>query len=257
MRHETTHTRAVSHFRLDRGVPSAQNPQRNAVDSKTRCTWARTPLSVAYHDAEWGVPVHDDAVLFEFLTLEGAQAGLSWETILKKRAAYREAFLDFAPDRVARFTPARVERLLLNAGLVRNRLKIESTVRNARAFLAIQQEFGSFDAYVWGFAGGAPRVNRRRALDAIPARTAESDALSRDLLRRGFKFVGSTICYAFMQAVGLVNDHTTDCFRYPIVGQLAGRPLPDRPTDPTTATRQSAGSKPVRRASRVGRNPRR
>ena len=185
----------------------------------TRCSWARTPLGIAYHDAEWGVPVHDDRVLFEFLTLEGAQAGLSWETILKKRQAYRDAFLDFDPARVARFTPARVERLLQNAGIVRNRLKIESTVRNAKAFLAIQREFGSFDAYVWGSVKGAPRVNRWRALEAIPARTVDSDALSRDLLRRGFKFVGSTICYAFMQAVGLVNDHTTDCFRYAIVGR--------------------------------------
>ena len=187
----------------------------------TRCSWARTPLGIAYHDAEWGVPVHDDRILFEFLTLEGAQAGLSWETILKKRDAYRDAFLDFDPVRVARFTPARVERLLQNAGIVRNRLKIESTVRNAKAFLAVQREFGSFDGYVWGFVKGAPRDNRWRALEAIPARTADSEALSRDLLRRGFKFVGSTICYAFMQAVGLVNDHTTDCFRYAIVGLMA------------------------------------
>jgi DNA-3-methyladenine glycosylase I len=198
----------------------SQKPQtRTAEDKVVRCTWARTPLGIAYHDAEWGVPVHDDRILFEFLTLEGAQAGLSWETILKKREAYRDAFLDFDPERVARFTPARVERLLGNAGIVRNRLKIESTVRNAKAFVAIQREFGSFDAYVCGFVGGAPRVNRRRALQAIPARTADSDALSRDLLRRGFKFVGSTICYAFMQAVGLVNDHTIDCFRFPVVGQ--------------------------------------
>jgi DNA-3-methyladenine glycosylase I len=190
-----------------------------AMNPLTRCSWARTPLGIAYHDAEWGVPVHDDRILFEFLTLEGAQAGLSWETILKKRDAYRDAFLDFDALRVARFTPARVERLLQNAGIVRNRLKIESTVRNAKAFLAVQQEFGTFDAYVWGFVKGAPRVNRWRALETIPARTADSDALSRDLLRRGFKFVGSTICYAFMQAVGLVNDHTTDCFRYAIVGR--------------------------------------
>jgi len=184
-------------------------------DTRVRCRWARTPLMVAYHDTEWGVAVHDDRILFEFLTLEGAQAGLSWETILKKREAYREAFLNFDPQRVARFTPARVERLLRNDGIVRNRLKIDSTVRNARAFTAIQKEFGSFDAYVWGFVGGHPRVNRRRTPTQVPARTTESDALSRDLLRRGFKFVGSTICYAFMQAVGLVNDHTIDCFRYP------------------------------------------
>ncbi|HYN80644.1 MAG TPA: DNA-3-methyladenine glycosylase I [Gemmatimonadaceae bacterium] len=198
-------------------------PGRTTEDNLTRCTWARTPLSIAYHDAEWGVPAHDDRVLFEFLTLEGAQAGLSWETILKKREAYRDAFVDFDPARVARFTRARVERLLLNPGIVRNRLKIESTVRNARAFLAVQKEFGTFDAYVWDFAGGAPRVNRWPALDALPARTVDSDALSRDLLRRGFKFVGSTICYAFMQAVGLVNDHTTNCFRYKIVGRRGSR----------------------------------
>lgn len=178
-----------------------------------RCEWARTPLSIAYHDAEWGVPVHDDRVFFEFLTLEGAQAGLSWETILRKRRAYRVAFKDFDPARVARFTPARIERLLQDPGIVRNRLKVESTVRNAAAFLAIQREFGSFDAYVWRFVGGAPQDNRQRSFTEVPARTAESDALSRDLLARGFKFVGSTICYAFMQAVGLVNDHTVRCFR--------------------------------------------
>jgi DNA-3-methyladenine glycosylase I len=184
------------------------------VNGIQRCDWARTPLGIAYHDNEWGVPVHDDVVLFEFLTLEGAQAGLSWETILKKRDAYRAAFASFDPARVARFTPARIERLLLNPGIVRNRLKVVSTVTNAKAFLRIQREFGSFDAYVWPFVGGSPRVNRWRTLAEIPARTAESDALSRDLLRRDFKFVGSTICYAFMQAVGLVNDHTVDCFRY-------------------------------------------
>jgi DNA-3-methyladenine glycosylase I len=185
-----------------------------------RCSWARTPLSIAYHDAEWGVPAHDDRVLFEFITLEGAQAGLSWETILNKREAYRAAFAAFDPARVARFTPARVERLMQNAGIVRNRLKIESTVRNAKAFLAVQREFGSFDAYVWGFVGGAPRVNRWRTLEHLPARTRESDTLSRDLSRRGFKFVGSTICYAFMQAVGMVNDHTTGCFRYEVLAGL-------------------------------------
>ena len=179
----------------------------------TRCAWARTPLGIAYHDREWGVPVHDDRVFFEFLTLEGAQAGLSWETILNKREAYRLAFAGFDPAKVARFTPARVERLLLNPGIVRNRLKVISTVGNAKAFLAVQQEFGSFDNYVWRFVGGKPRVNRWKPGGGIPARTPESDALSRDLLNRGFKFVGSTICYAFMQAVGLVNDHTVDCFR--------------------------------------------
>jgi DNA-3-methyladenine glycosylase I len=181
---------------------------------RVRCGWARTPLSVEYHDKEWGTPVHDDVVFFEFITLEGAQAGLSWETILRKRRAYREAFAGFDPARVARFTPARVEKLLKNEGIVRNRLKVESTVRNAKAFLEVQNEFGSFDSYVWRFVAGAPLVNARRSLKGIPARTPESDALSRDLLKRGFKFVGSTICYAFMQATGLVNDHTVDCFRY-------------------------------------------
>ena len=179
-----------------------------------RCKWAQTPLSSAYHDAEWGVPVHDDVVLFEFITLEGAQAGLSWETILRKRDAYRDAFLGFDPARVARFSPARIERLLANPGIVRNRLKIASTVGNAKAVLRVQREFGSLDAYIWGFVGGKPLVNQRRTTREIPARTPESDALSRDLSKRGFKFVGSTICYAFMQAVGLVNDHTVDCFRY-------------------------------------------
>ena len=193
------------------------------MNSLTRCNWARTPLGIAYHDYEWGVPVHDDRILFEFLTLEGAQAGLSWETILKKREAYRDAFLNFDPARVARFTPARVEQLLQNAGIVRNRLKIESTVGNARAFIAVQKEFGSFDAFLWGSIKGAPLDNRQRSLEAIPARTADSDALSRDLLRRGFKFVGSTICYAFMQAVGLVNDHTTDCFRYATVRRMQSK----------------------------------
>ena len=193
----------------------ASSPRRPTVAGRvrTRCAWARTPLGIAYHDREWGVPVHDDRVFFEFLTLEGAQAGLSWETILNKRDAYRQAFAGFDPVTVARFTPARVERLLLNPGIVRNRLKVVSTVGNARAFLAVQQECGSFDHYVWRFVGGKPRVNRWKPGGQIPARTPESDALSRDLLGRGFKFVGSTICYAFMQAVGLVNDHTVDCFR--------------------------------------------
>ncbi len=190
----------------------------------TRCSWAHTRLGIAYHDAEWGVPVHDDRTLFEFLTLEGAQAGLSWETILKKREAYREAFFKFDPARVARFTPARIERLMLNEGIVRHRLKIGSAVRNARAFMAIQEEFGSFDRYVWRFVKNAPRVNGWRALRDVPARTAESDALSRDLSKRGFSFVGPTICYAFMQAVGLVNDHTIDCFRYPAGTGNGSRP---------------------------------
>ncbi len=168
---------------------------------------------VAYHDREWGTPVHDDRLLFEFLILEGAQAGLSWETILRKRERYREVFAGFDPARVARFTPARVERLLRDEGIIRNRLKIESAITNARAFLDVQREFGSFDAYVWRFVDGKPRVNRPRSMKEVPPRTAESDALSRDLIRRGFRFVGSTICYAFMQAVGLVDDHTVGCFR--------------------------------------------
>jgi DNA-3-methyladenine glycosylase I len=189
-----------------------------ATTQHTRCSWARTPLSIAYHDLEWGVPVHDDRVLFEFITLEGAQAGLSWETILNKREAYRRAFQNFDPAVVARFTPRQIERLLEDPGIVRNRLKINSTVGNAKAFLAVRDEFGSFDSYLWGFVGGSPLVNRRRALKQIPPTTAESDALSRDLLKRGFKFVGSTICYAFMQAIGMVNDHTVDCFRYEAVG---------------------------------------
>ena len=180
-----------------------------------RCSWAQTPLSIAYHDAEWGKPVHDDRVLFEFLILEGAQAGLSWETILQKREGYRAAFAGFDPARVARFTPARLERLMNNPAIVRNRLKIQSAVTNAKAFLRVQKEFGSFDAYVWRFVGGRPRVNRPRSMKDVPARTLESDALSRDLLARGFKFVGSTICYAFMQAVGLVNDHSADCSKAP------------------------------------------
>jgi DNA-3-methyladenine glycosylase I len=186
---------------------------RNDKPAPVRCGWARTPLGIAYHDNEWGVPVHDDRVLFEFLILEGAQAGLSWETILQKREGYRKAFAGFDPARVARFTPARIERLMQNPGIVRNRLKIASAVGNAKAFLAVQREFGSFDAYVWNLLGGAPRVNRWRSMRDVPARTPESDALSRDLLRRGFKFVGTTICYAYMQAVGLVDDHVVDCFR--------------------------------------------
>jgi DNA-3-methyladenine glycosylase I len=183
--------------------------------ARVRCAWARTPLSIAYHDDEWGTPIHDDRVLFEFLILEGAQAGLSWETILRKRERYREVFAGFDPARVARFTPVRVERLLTDQGIIRNRLKIESAITNARAFLDVQREAGSFDAYVWRFVDGKPRVNRPRSLKELPARTEQSDALSRDLIRRGFRFVGSTICYAFMQAVGLVNDHTIDCFRAP------------------------------------------
>src|SRR5438105_6402394 len=178
-------------------VAPSESAREKTADHLARCSWARTPLMIAYHDTEWGVPAHDDRILFEFLTLEGAQAGLSWETILKKRESYRDAFANFDPARVARFAPARIERLLNNPGIVRNRLKVVSTVGNAKAFRAVQREFGSFDSYIWSFVGGDPRVSRWRALREIPPRTAESDAMSRDLLRRGFKFVGSTICYAF------------------------------------------------------------
>jgi len=179
-----------------------------------RCPWPRADLDIAYHDAEWGVPEHDDRRLFELLTLEGAQAGLSWSTVLKKRDAYRRAFAGFDPARVVRFGPADVERLMGDAGLVRHRQKLESTVGNARQFLRVQEELGSFDRYLWRFVGGAPLVNARRSMGEIPTRTPESDALSKDLLARGFKFVGSTICYAYMQATGMVNDHLVGCFRY-------------------------------------------
>jgi DNA-3-methyladenine glycosylase I len=182
-----------------------------------RCFGDHNPLYAAYHDEEWGVPMHDDRVLFEFLILEGAQAGLSWETILRKRQHYREAFAGFDPARVARFTPKRVERLLQNPGLVRNRLKIQGTVKNARAFLEVQREFGSFARYAWDFVGGEPRQNAWQSMREVPARTAESDALSKDLKKRGFTFVGSTITYAWMQAVGLVNDHYVGCPRYKAV----------------------------------------
>jgi DNA-3-methyladenine glycosylase I len=184
-----------------------------AADRVKRCSWPASELDIAYHDKEWGVPVHDDRVLFEFLILEGAQAGLSWSTILKKRENYRRAFAGFDPKKVARFGAPQKKLLMKDEGIVRNRLKIESTITNARAFIAVQKEFGSFDRYVWGFVGGKPRQNARKGRD-IPASTAESDALSKDLKRRGFRFVGSTICYAFMQATGMVNDHLTTCYRY-------------------------------------------
>jgi DNA-3-methyladenine glycosylase I len=179
-----------------------------------RCAWPKSELDIAYHDTEWGVPAHDDRVLFEFLILEGAQAGLSWSTILKKRENYRRAFAGFDPRQVAKFDARKTRQLLNDPGIVRNRLKIAATIQNAKAFLAVQKEFGSFDAYIWRFVGGKPVQNRRRSLKDIPARTPESDAMSKDLLKRGFKFVGSTICQAFMQAVGMVNDHTVDCFRH-------------------------------------------
>jgi DNA-3-methyladenine glycosylase I len=189
------------------------------MPDEPRCAWARTPLSIPYHDEEWGVPVHDDRRHFEFLVLEGAQAGLSWETVLKKRERYREVFDGFDPAKVARYTARKVARLLRDPGIIRNRLKVGSAVVNARAFLKVQEEFGSFDAYVWRFVGGRPRVNRWTALREIPAKTAESDALSRDLIARGFRFVGPTIIYAHMQATGMVNDHTIDCFRWRSVQQ--------------------------------------
>ena len=179
-----------------------------------RCSWPKSELDIAYHDAEWGVPVHDDRLLFEYLILEGAQAGLSWSTILKKRENYRQAFDNFDARKIARYDARKVKQLLADAGIIRNRLKIAATIRNANAFLTAQKEFGSFDAYIWQFVRGTPRQNARRSMQDIPARSPESDALSKDLLRRGFKFVGSTICYAFMQAVGMVNDHTVDCFRH-------------------------------------------
>jgi DNA-3-methyladenine glycosylase I len=180
-----------------------------------RCAWAGAdPLMVEYHDQEWGVPVHDDRVLFEFLILEGAQAGLSWSTILKKREAYRKAFNRFDPRKVARYGEEKIATLLENPGIVRNRLKIRGTVRNAQAFLAAQQEFGSFDAYIWRFVDGRPKQTRLRNMGDVQARTAESDAMSKDLAKRGFTFVGSTICYAFMQATGMVNDHLVSCFRH-------------------------------------------
>jgi len=179
-----------------------------------RCAWARNPLAIRYHDREWGVPVRNDRRLFEFLILEGAQAGLAWDTILKKRAAYRKAYAGFDPARVARFDARKKRALMAYAGIVRNRLKIEASVANARAFLKVQEEYGSFARYAWGFVGGKPLVARRRSLHEVPARTTLSDALSKDLKKRDFRFVGSTIMYAFMQATGMVNDHTTDCFRW-------------------------------------------
>jgi DNA-3-methyladenine glycosylase I len=182
--------------------------------------WARKPLDLAYHDAEWGVPHHDDRALFELLILEGAQAGLSWSTILAKRENYRRAFDRFDATKIARYNARKVATLLADAGIVRNRLKIAATIANAKAFLAVQREFGSFDRYIWSFVGHRPIVNRRRALGEIPARSTESDAMSRDLLARGFKFVGSTICYAFMQATGMVNDHLVTCPRHRACARL-------------------------------------
>ena len=190
--------------------------QKNEI--RTRCEWAHNELSIRYHDEEWGVPQHDDKKLFEFLILEGAQAGLSWDTILRKRENYRAAFDGFDPQRVARYDRRKITTLLKNDGIVRNRLKVASAIANAKAFLKIQDEYASFDQYAWQFVDGKPRVNSWRSLKHLPARTPESDAMSKDLQKRGFTFVGSTICYAFMQAVGMVNDHVVECFRYSQVG---------------------------------------
>lgn len=183
---------------------------------KKRCTWCENTFDdyIKYHDEEWGVPVHDDRIHFEFLILEGAQAGLSWATILKRREGYRAAFADFDVEEVAQFSQEKVEALLLDPGIIRNRLKVQGTVINAQKFLEVQKEFGSFDKYIWSFVGGKPIVNARKSMKEVPATSPESDAMSKDLKKRGFKFVGSTIMYAYMQACGLVNDHTTDCFRY-------------------------------------------
>jgi DNA-3-methyladenine glycosylase I len=196
-----------------------------APDSRPRCGWSYAGMSadyIAYHDQEWGVPVHDDRQLFEFLILEGAQAGLSWSTILRKRQGYRDSFADFDPVKVARFDARKVEKLMLFPGIVRNRLKINAAITNARCFLQVQKEFGSFADYSWGFVGGKPIVNRWSEMSQVPAKTAESDAFSKDLLRRGFKFVGSTIMYAHMQATGMVNDHVVSCFRHAECTKPAG-----------------------------------
>jgi DNA-3-methyladenine glycosylase I len=181
---------------------------------RNRCSWARASEFHQYHDQEWGVPIHDDRLLFEFLILEGAQAGLSWSTILKKRENYRRAFDNFNARKIAKYDARKTRALLSDSGIVRNRLKIKATVQNAKSFLAVQKEFGTFDKYIWSFTGGKSLQNRRAPGEGLPAKTVESDAMSKDLLKRGFKFVGSTICYAYMQAVGMVNDHSTDCFRH-------------------------------------------
>jgi DNA-3-methyladenine glycosylase I len=189
-------------------------PKRRLSIASSRCPWAVGDDYIRYHDREWGVPIHDDQLLFEFLILEGAQAGLSWATILKKRENYRQAFDSFDPSVVAKYNKRKIESLLKNPGLIRNRLKIASAVSNAQAFLAVQKEFGSFDTYIWSFVGGRTIQNVRKSLKDVPASTTESDAMSKDLKRHGFRFVGSTICYAFMQAVGMVNDHLVTCFRH-------------------------------------------
>ncbi len=189
-----------------------------------RCPWAKTELYVQYHDTEWGVPIHNDRLLFEFLILEGAQAGLSWETILKKRANYQKAFDQFDPAIIAKYGQRKRKGLLSDTGIVRNRLKIEAAIGNAKAFLAVQDEIGTFDRYIWNFVGHQPKQNIWKSMEEVPARTPESDAMSKDLKRRGFKFVGSTICYAFMQAVGMVNDHLVECFRHSELSKTARKP---------------------------------
>lgn len=210
--------------------------------NRKRCAWpGDDPLMLAYHDTEWGVPLHDDRKLFEFIVLDGAQAGLSWSTVLKKRENYRKAFRNFDPKLVARFTPKDVARLLKDPGIIRNRLKIESTIKNARAFLAVQKEFGSFDAYLWRFTGGTTIRHRCRRLSDLPATSRESDAMSKDLKKRGFTFVGSTICYAFMQAAGMINDHLVDCFRY---REVSARPA-GKPRGQTSTRTGSHGKKTV------------
>jgi DNA-3-methyladenine glycosylase I len=205
------------HGRTDLAPDTTLSPahaKRNCMKSVQRCPWAQTPINVEYHDTEWGVPLHDDRALFELLILEGAQAGLSWTTILNKRENYRRAFDEFDAQKIAKYGAKKVAALLGDAGIVHNRLKIAATIQNAKSFLQVQQEFGSFDRYLWAFVGGKPIVNRRRSIKELPTRTAESDAMSRDLLQRGFKFVGTTICYAFMQATGMVNDHLITCPRH-------------------------------------------
>ena len=201
-------------------LPAAACGRTFAMTDLRRCPWPTTELNIHYHDTEWGVPQHDDRVLFEFLILEGAQAGLSWSTILKKRENYRAAFDQFDAQRIARYDERKVAKLLADPGIVRNKLKIASAIQNAKAFRAVQKECGSFDQYLWQFVGGKPKQNACRSMKEVPARTPESDAMSKDLLKRGFKFVGSTICYALMQATGMVNDHTVDCFRHKQVAKL-------------------------------------
>jgi DNA-3-methyladenine glycosylase I len=195
--------------------------EKAAMTDVTRCPWAKSEIEIAYHDEEWGLPLHDDRMLFEFLILEGAQAGLSWITILKKRPAYRIAYEGFDPARVASYTASDVERLLAEPGIVRNRAKIASSISNAQAYLKVQEEFGSFDRYIWRFTGGAPKINTWTSIKDVPASTPESDAMSKDLKKRGFRFVGSTICYAHMQATGMVNDHLVSCFRHSACARAA------------------------------------